>query len=113
MPIIISPTEAMLTRIVDRSGGGGGGGNVFAAGGRGGGDTRVGSSGGTVAQAANCNVSSNKNNFLKLVTEPDTHDVDFCCPEPTPSHVQFVKVVDGADINPKVISIIDLRTLHT
>ena len=77
MPIIISPTEAMLMRIVDRSGGGG---NVSAAGGRGGGDTGVGSSGGTVAQAANCNVSSNRNSFLKLVTEPDAHDVNLGCP---------------------------------
>lgn len=102
----------MLTRIVDRSGGGGGGGNVFAAGGRGGGDTGVGSSGGTVAQAANCNVSSNKNNFLKLVTEPDTHDVNFGCPQSTPSHVQLIKILDGADINSKVISIIDLCALY-
>jgi len=103
----------MLTRIADRSGGGGGGGTGLAAGGIGGGVSGIVSMGGALAQAAICSTSSKESTFAKLVTEPDTHDVDFCCPEPTPSYVQFVKVVDGADINPKVISIIDLRTLHT
>ena len=101
----------MLTRIADRSGGGGGTGS--AAGGIGGSVSGIDSVGGAVAQAAICRTSSKGNTFAKLVTEPDTHDVDSCCPEPTPSYVQFVKVVDGADVNPKVISIIDLRTLHT
>jgi len=111
VPIIISPTAAMLTRIADRSGGGGDG-TGSAAGGKVGGGSGMGSAGGAVAQAASCSARSRKNILIKLVTEPDTHDIDFCCPEPTSSEVQFVKIVDGADVDPKVIPIIDLCTLH-
>jgi len=101
----------MLTRIADRSDGGGGGGSGSAAGGtvRGG----SGTGDGTVEQAAICSASSKRNRRVRLVTEPDTHDVDFCCSQPTSSDIQFVKIVDGADINPKVIPIIDPCTLHT
>ena len=103
----------MLTRIADRSGGGGGGGTGSAAGGIGGGVSGIISMGGALAQAAICSASSKKNTFDNSVTESDTHHVDFCRPEPASSDVQFVKVVDGADIHPKIISIIDLCTLHT
>ena len=103
----------MLTRIADRSGGGGGGCNGSAAGGKVGGGSGMGSAGGRVAQAAICSARSGKIFFIKLVTEPDTHHVNFCRPEPTSSYVQFVKVVDGADVDPKVISFTDPRSLHT
>jgi len=107
----MSPAEAILTRIADRSGGGGGGSS--AAGGGVGGGSGTSSAGGAVAQAVISSASSKGNRRVKSVTEPDTHDVNFCCPEPTSSYVQFVKIVDGADINPEVIPIIDLCTLHT
>ena len=99
----------MLTRIADGSGDGGGG-NGSAAGGTSGGGSGTG--GGALEQAAICSASSKKNRRVKSVTEPDTHDVDFRCPEPTSRQVQFVKIVDGADINPKIIPIIDACTLH-
>ena len=104
----------ILTRIVDRSGcGGGGGGSGSAAGGGGRtGSGMFGTDGGVAAQAASCAASSNTSGFVKSVTEPDTHDVDFGFPEPTSSHVQLVKIVNGADINTKVIPIIDLCALH-
>ena len=75
MPIIISPTEAMLTRIADRSGDGGGG--ASATGGNVGGGSGTGSAGGAVAQAAICSASKMKNSLAKSVTEADAHDVDF------------------------------------
>ncbi len=101
----------MLIRIADRSGAGGGG-DGSVVGGIVGAGSGTGAAGGALAQAAICSARSKKNRRVKSVTEPDTHDVDFRCPEPTSRQVQFVKIVDGADINPKIIPIIDACTLH-
>lgn len=100
-------------RIFDRSGGGGGGGVGSAAGGVGGAGSGSGAADGVgVAQAASCSVSNNEHSFLKSVTEADTHDVDLGCPETTSRHVQLIKIFYRADIDTKIIPIVDLRTLH-
>jgi hypothetical protein len=99
----------MLTRIADRSGGGGKG---SAAGGNAGCGSGTGWAGGAVAQAAICSASNKKIRRAKSVTEPDTHDIDLRRPEPTTGYVQLVKVINGADINSKVVSIIDSCTLY-
>jgi hypothetical protein len=101
-------------RIVDRSGGGGGGvGSAAGGGGGAGSGTGTGAADGVgVAQAASCSVSNNEHSFLKSVTEADTHDVDLGCPETASRHVQFIKILDRADIDTKVIPTVDLRTLH-
>lgn len=71
----------MLMRRADLSGGGGGGGAGTAAGGVGGGlgscDAGSGAVVGVVVQAADSNSKSATKARAELVTEADTHDVDF------------------------------------
>jgi len=98
-------------RIVDRSGGGGGAGCVICGfGGSGGG--AVGGDVSVLAQAANCSVSSIRKALAKSVTETNTHNVYFSRPEPAARDIQRVKIIDRADIDTKVITIIHSCSLH-
>jgi len=107
----------MLIRIDDRSGGGAGcgsstgGGSGAGSGGAGGVSLTTGA--GVVVQAASCSASSAIAKRQELVTEPDTHDIDLGRPEPAARHIEFVKIVNGADVDPVVIAIIDPCALHT
>lgn len=103
----------MLMRIVDRSGGGAGAGAGCTIGGGGGsGGGAVGSDVSVLAQAAICSVSSIRKLLAKSVTETNTHNVYFGRPEPAACDIQRVKIIDRADIDTKVVTIIHSCSLH-
>jgi len=99
-------------RIVDRSGVGGGVGAGCMIGGGGSGGGAVGSDVSVLAQAANCSVSSIRKPLAKSVTETNTHNVYFGGPEPAACDIQRVKIIDRADIDTKVVTIIHSCSLH-
>lgn len=98
-------------RIVDGSGVGGGSACVIGAGGGSGGGA-VGAGVSVVAQAAICSMSSIRKLFAKSVTETNTHNVYFGRPEPATGDIQLVKIIDRPDVDTKVITIINSRSLH-
>ncbi len=72
-----------------------------------------GGAGDVVAQAASTNGSSTQNNLVgPLVTEPDTHHINFGRSQATSRDVQFVKIFNGPDIDTEVIPIVYLRALY-
>lgn len=105
----------MLIRDADLSSGAGvvriGDGCSTGSGGAGGG--AVGIVGGTVVHAAKRSADKANPRRKQLVTEPDTHDIDFGCPEAASCHVEFVKIFDGSDIDSEIVAIVNSRTLHT
>ena len=98
----MSPTDEMLIRIADLSAFGGGG---KVAGGSST-DTIMGPGvvSGALTQAAICNASNAVKMRTKLVTEPDTHNVNLGCPELASRYIQLFKVFDGADFDPEIVA---------
>lgn len=114
----MSPTDAMLMRIAERSGSGAKTGATGAAG-----RTTVSSTGsalgaeglsgtGVAAHAASCSISSEENILAALVTEPDSHNVDLRSAKPASRYVELVQVVDRANVDAEVIAAIDPGALH-
>ena len=108
----MSPTDAILMRIVDLSGGGGGGGSTALAGsGSGGGGAGDGAGSGTVAQAASNASTTETNSGRALVTDPNAEDVDLRNTQAAAQKVQFVEVLDGPDIYTVIIPVVNLDAL--
>ena len=119
MPIIMSPTDAMLMRIADLSGSGSGSGGSGGGVGAGSGtSTSAGFGGGSgagsgcVEHAASSDSANRQTSFRRsVVTEADAEYVNLRCAQTTAQHVQFVKVVGRADINAMVIAVVNLDAL--
>jgi len=104
-------------RIAERSGsGGGGGGGGFAMGTGGGAGCGSTGAGGWVVEQATissiASISGKRMLFAKSVTETNTHDVYFGGPESAACDIQLVKIIDRPDVDTKVITIVDSRSLH-
>lgn len=104
-------------RIEERSGSGGGSGAGGAASttsatatGTG---TGSGAGAGGAAHAANSSAIQGARFRARLITQPDSHDVNFCLSQTASRHIQFVEVIDRPDVDAVVISIVDAGTLYS
>lgn len=110
----MSPTAAKLTLNADLSGATGGAGcgaGGSSTTGAGGASTTSGT--GVDAQAASNRSAKAEDNRRKLVTESNSHHINLRSPKTAASDVQFIKIFDGSDIDPKVVAIIDACALDT
>jgi hypothetical protein len=107
----------MLTRMLDLSGSGGSGGGVvtggsgFVAGVAAGAGLGVGAVGAEV-HAANCSVRSRTMKRAELVTESNTHYIDLRGSKATSRYIQFIEIIDRANVYAVIVATIDLRPLH-
>jgi hypothetical protein len=113
VPIIMSPTAAILIRnsLLSGSGGrvgfGAGAGSVrFTATGG------AGSSGVVVAQAVSANAARKKQFRTMLVTDPNAKYVYLRATQPAAQHVEFVKIFGRPYVNAVVILVINLDALN-
>lgn len=123
MPIIMSPTDAMLMRIADlsgsrsgsRSGSGVGNGGVGAGSGTSTSAGFVGGAGtgsGCVAHAVSSDSANRQTSCRRsVVTEADAEYVDLRCTQAAAEHVQLVEIVGGSDVNAMVVAVVNLDTL--
>ena len=115
VPIIMSPTAAILIRNSLLSGSGGGVG--FGAG-AGAGSVRftatggAGSSGAVVAQAVSASAARKKQLRTMLVTDPNAKYVYLRATQPAAQHVEFVKIFGRPYVNAMVILVINLDALN-
>lgn len=108
----------MLTRIVALSGSGSGSGTGSGSGGGGGagacsatlGSVSTAGSGGVAHAASSARAQIAANRF-RLVTEPDTQDVDLRGAQPAAQHVEFVQVLGRADVDTVVVAVVYLDAL--
>ena len=115
VPIIMSPTAAILIRSSLLSGLGGGAGS--GAGG-GAGSMRftvtggAGSSGTVVAQPASANAARKKQLRTMLVTDPNAKYIYFCAAQTAAQHVELVQVFGRSYVNAVVVLVINLDALN-
>lgn len=113
----MSPTAAIVIRLLERGGGAGGeaGGGTGSITGSGSTDSvsgdgaTGGSGGGAVAQAA---TAKGSNKRRRLITQPDSQYVDSRLAEPAANPVELVQVIRRSDPNPMIGPVVDNYSLH-